>query len=242
MSQKADKHSNNGHLCCHTDKRHNNQSCITLVPIFNHLERHQMEEISKSIKSLSYKKGEIIYRPGDESDSLYIVKSGKVKIYRLSESGKEQLLHILNPGDFTGELALFRQSVHESFAEAMENTNICMITRPDLQKFLEKYPSISIKMLAILSERLDAIEKQSTSFATLSVEKRLVDFLIESAQNQDKEFTLPMSQKDLASYLGTTPESISRKLTALEDEGYIRQLPRRKIKIINIKGLLEKYQ
>ena len=127
--------------CCHThiqghdNKVKSQKSCISLVPIFNHLENHQMEEIIKVIKSVSYKKGEIIYRAGDQSDSLYIVSSGKIKIYRLSESGKEQLLHILLPGDFTGELALFRESVHESFAEAMEDTSICMITRSDLQSF-----------------------------------------------------------------------------------------------------------
>src|SRR5690625_4785959 len=95
-----------------------NRACVSLVPIFNHLEEDQMNEIMQAVQGISYKKGEIIYHAGDESDSLYIVNRGQIKIYRLSESGKEQIVRILNPGDFTGELALFQQSVHESYAEA----------------------------------------------------------------------------------------------------------------------------
>lgn len=224
--------------CTHTD---NHKSCVSLVPIFNHLKDSQMNEIMKVTKAVTYKKGEIVFRAGDQSDSLYIISRGKIKIYRLSESGKEQLLHILASGDFTGELALFSESIHESYGEAMINTDICMIVRSDLQKYLLKYPSISLKILSELSRRLENIEKQTTRFATDTVETRIALFLIETVENnnQKMEFTLPMSKKDLASYLGTTPETVSRKLAALEDEKYIQQLPHRKIKILDFERLLE---
>ncbi|MDD4766517.1 MAG: cyclic nucleotide-binding domain-containing protein, partial [Desulfotomaculaceae bacterium] len=138
------------------------KSCVYLVPIFNHLEDGQIAEITEVIQSDSYKKGEIIYRAGDQSDSLYVVRSGKVRIYRLSESGKEQIVRFLSPGDFTGELALFSESVHEAYAEAVENTAVCLIARTDLQKLLLKFPSISLKVLAELSSRLEKSEKQTT--------------------------------------------------------------------------------
>lgn len=216
------------------------KACISLVPIFNHLEEEQMDEIMKATRPVSYKKGEIIYRAGDNSDSLYLVSHGKIRIYRLSESGKEQLVRILNPGDFTGELALFREAVHESYAEAMADTDVCMITRSNLQEFLIKYPTISLKILSEFSRRLETSEKQTARFATETVEKRIALFLAECVENENQsmEFTLPMSKKDLASYLGTSPETISRKLAELEDEGYIRQLPHRGIKILDFDGML----
>ena len=91
---------NCNHSTCHHCNTHH-KSCVSIVPIFNHLEDEQMDEIVKTIKPGKYKKGEIIYSAGDQSDSLYIVNKGRIRIYRLSESGKEQLVRILAVGDFT---------------------------------------------------------------------------------------------------------------------------------------------
>jgi CRP/FNR family transcriptional regulator len=199
-----------------------------------------MDEIMDTVRTGSYKKGELIYRAGDQSDSLYIVKKGRIKIYRLSESGKEQLVRILNSGDFTGELAIFSHLIHESYAEAMIDTEVCMITRSDLQEFLLKYPSISLKILSEFSSRLEKSEKQTTRVSTERVETRLALFLAECLNSKEKpmELVLPMSKKDLASYLGTTPETISRKLAELEDAGYIKQKTSRRIEILDLDGML----
>ncbi|AGA68997.1 cAMP-binding protein [Desulfitobacterium dichloroeliminans LMG P-21439] len=237
-----------GHGCDHGGNHGGNHgcqceghtSCVSLVPIFNHLEDEQMAEITEAVHSASYKKGEIVYRAGDQSDSLYIVRTGRIRIYRLSESGKEQLVRFLGPGDFTGELALFSESIHESYAEAVENTEVCLITRTNLQQFLMNYPSISLKMLAEFSSRLEKSEKQTTRVSTEKVETRLALFLAECIHKEDSsmEFVLPMSKRDLASFLGTTPETISRKLTEFEDAGYIRQKPHRKIEVLDLDKLL----
>lgn len=226
------------HTNCHQCNTHH-KSCVSIVPIFNHLEDEQMDEILDTIKPGKYKKGEIIYSAGDQSDSLYIVNKGRIRIYRLSESGKEQLVRILSVGDFTGELALFSQSTHESYAQAMEETEVCMINRRDLQDFLIRYPSISLKILSEFSRRLEKSELQTTRVSTEKVETRIAQFLVECVDNnKSMEFTLPMSKKDLASYLGTTPETISRKLAELEDTGYIRQKAARKVSVLDFDGLL----
>lgn len=219
-------------ICSHPEP------CISVVPIFNHLEKEQMDEIMKTVRSVSFIKGEMIYRAGQRSDSLYIVNQGRIKIYRLSESGKEQLVRMLKPGDFTGELALFKETVHESFAEALEKTRVCLIKRSDLQKFLLKYPSISLRLLAEFADRLEQAEKQF-SLVTEKVETRLALFLAECMESEGQNpFVLPMSKKDLASYLGTTPETLSRKLADLERQGYIRQKAHKKIEILDMEGLL----
>ncbi|HHU91438.1 MAG TPA: Crp/Fnr family transcriptional regulator [Clostridiaceae bacterium] len=226
------------HSNCHHCNTHH-KSCVSIVPIFNHLEDQQMDEIVQTIKPGKYKKGEIIYRAGDESDSLYIVNKGRIRIFRLSESGKEQLVRILTTGDFTGELALFSESTHESYAQAMEDTEVCMINRRDLQDFLIRYPSISLKILSEFSRRLEKSEVQTTRVSTEKVETRIAQYLAECVENnKSMEFLLPMSKKDLASYLGTTPETISRKLAELEDAGYIAQKTSRKIVVLDLDGLL----
>jgi CRP/FNR family transcriptional regulator len=216
------------------------ESCISLVPIFNHLEPAQMDEIMSLIRSLKFKRGENLYSPGDPANTLYIVSEGKIKIYRLSESGKEQLIRFLRPGDFTGELALFSDTVHEAYAEAIEDTSVCTITRSEFNELLLKYPSISLKVLSEFSHRLEQSEKQTTRFATERVETRIALFLIECMDNNSKSqiVELPMSKRDLASYLGTSPESISRKLTEIEEVGLIEQISNKRIKILDLEGLL----
>lgn len=212
--------------------------CVSLVPIFNHLEAEQLAEIVEITHSVTYKKREILYQAGEQSDSLYIVHKGKVKNYRLTDSGKEQLVRILTPGDFTGEYALFNDSIHESYAEAMADTSICMIKRSDLQALLIKYPSISMNFLKTFSNRLEESEVQTTLFATEKIEKRIALFLTQCLEDDSNEVSLPMSKKDLASYLGTTPETLSRRLTQLEKRGYIKRKSNKKIEIVNLDGLL----
>ena len=213
--------------------------CISIVPIFNHLDASEMSEIVKETNSVKHPRGHTIYHAGDTSDGLYIVHKGRVKIYRLSETGKEQLVRILGPGDFTGDLSLFTESVHEAYAEAMEPVELCVMSRDDFQQFILKYPAISLKVLSEFSKRLAKTEKQAANIAMETVETRIAMYLAEVAdETMSKTITLPMSRKDLASHLGTTPETVSRKLADFESNGWIKSLNNRDIEIIDLDALL----
>lgn len=213
--------------------------CISIVPIFNHLDTKEMKEIVKETNSIKHSRGHTIYHAGDKSDGLYIVHKGRVKIYRLSETGKEQIVRILGPGDFTGELSLFTESVHDAYAESMETTELCVMSREKFQAFLLKYPSISLKVLTEFSSRLSQTEKQSASIAMESAETRIAMYLAHLVEEQNQNIvTLPLSRKDIASHIGTTPETVSRKLTEFEDAGWIKQLNQNTINIIDLAALL----
>lgn len=213
--------------------------CVSRVPIFNHLPAEALSVIADKASMRAYERGQFIHRAGEASDKLFIVHKGKVKVYRLSDSGKEQLVRILSPGDFAGELALFSDEHHDSYAETMQTSEICTIYQSDVRALLLQYPDISLHVLAELSRRLGTSEKQTAAIATASINARLANYLTDlMEQEKSSSFSLPMSRRHLASFLGTTPETVSRRLGEFEDAGWIEQNGQRKITILDLDALL----
>jgi CRP/FNR family transcriptional regulator len=212
--------------------------CISKVPIFNHLEPDEMLAILKKSSQMTFKKGEIIYSEGDPLEYLYIVHTGRVKIYQLFESGKEQLLRILESGEFMGELALFTEKVLDGYAEALENTEICAIHRDHIQELMKTHATIPLKILSEFSMRLEETEFLVSQLSYRDVETRTASYLIKLVEeNQSDQIVLPMSKRDLASHLGTTQETISRRLSHFQTNGWIEQKGHRNIKIIDREAL-----
>lgn len=212
-------------------------NCINNIPLFEILNKKQKDFVFKYVKHKSFKAGETIYIPGEQADSLYIISSGKIRIYRLSLNGKEQLIRLLIPGEFTGELALFKKGEYEAYAEALVDTNICTINHHDFKNILVDYPEIATTMLSELSNRLSDSEQQTAWITTKTVRERLIHYLARSAsldKNKTCVIDFNIAKKDLASYLGTTPETLSREWTKLESEGIIKQLSKNKIMLIGL--------
>lgn len=212
-------------------------NCIHKIPIFNNLSPEQKHYVASLVQQKKYKSGQTIYIPGEKANALYIVNSGRIRIYRLSESGKEQLLRIIISGEFTGELALFKEGVYEAFAEAIDDVTICFIHHDSFKKLLKEFPMISVKMLEVLANRLSISEEQTAWISTESVKDRLIHYLVRSSYINDKSkrvVALTLPKKDLASYLGTTPESFSREWTNLVEQGKIQPLSKNLIKLVKI--------
>jgi CRP/FNR family transcriptional regulator len=216
-----------------------NHTCLIKVPIFNHLEVEDLFKITELIYPKKFKKDEILFMPKDKLNTLYILRSGQIKTYYLAENAKEHLLSILNPGDFIGEFSLFVDEESATFAEAMMDVEVCIIHKDDMQKLLIKYPNIAIKIISELSRRLVKRDNQASWIATEQVETRIGLYLLEryNQMEPNKPVELNMTKKDLASYLGTTPETLSRKLGQLEYKGFIRQVNHKEILIIDYNGL-----
>lgn len=213
--------------------------CVSRVPIFNHLSYEELTVVADKATMRIYERGQFIHRSGELADQLFIVHKGKVKVYRLSKTGKEQLVRILNPGDFSGELALFSAMKHDSYAEITETSHICTISRADLRELLLKYPTISLHVLTEISKRLNISENQTTAIATESINARIGQYLADLSEQADsRTFTLPKSRKDIASFLGTTPETISRRFSEFEAAGWIEQTGQRQITILDLDALL----
>jgi CRP-like cAMP-binding protein len=220
---------------CYCEHDHES-NCITLVPIFHSLTKEEMWEVAQITRQVVVAKGQEIYAMDDEVDSLFVIHSGRVKIYRLSDTGKEQVIRVLRPGDFLGELALFSHSPMSDYAEALEDCSMCVIEGSSLKELMGKYPSIALKIVEELSKRLERTEQLLEDISLHSVERRLAQALLDMSLD-DGEIELEMSKRDWASQIGMTGETLSRKLTAFQELGLIEQVGQRRILIKDRNGL-----
>ena len=191
-----------------------------------------------------YKKGEIIFTPGDYFDYLFVVNRGRVKVSKISAMGKEQILRILEPGDFMGELSLFNNKVLTNSAEAIETAEICIIKSDKIRELIIEKPEIAIKFLQKYTESIEESEELIELIGLRDVEQRIANYLITEVEknniknkNNEYEINLPVSKGVLASMIGTTQETLSRKLTVFQDSGWIKLTGQRKIVITDIESL-----
>ena len=206
------------------------------MPIFQNLTSEEKQEVAQITSQKSVEKGELIYSMGDEVDSLFVIHSGLVKIYRLSDTGKEQVLRLVKPGDFLGELTLFSHSPMGHYAEALEPCSMCIIEGSQLKALMGKYPTIAFKVLEELSQRLEKTEQLLEDISLHSVERRLAQVLLDLSAGGN-EIDLEMSKRDLASQMGMSGETLSRKLSSFEAQGLIEQIGQRRMIIKDRAGL-----
>lgn len=225
----------NQHHCATCSVGHQ-ENCIKKVPIFSNLTMEEMIEVSMTTTQREYKKGEAIYSEGEPSENLFVINKGKVKISKLSEDGKEQIIRILYEGDFMGELSLFTQTPFMNNAEALETTSVCIVNGKKLNELIEKYPSISLKIMKELSSRLEETERLIESIGLGNVEQRVAEILLKMSDDNNV-IHLSISKRDLAAHLGMSKETLSRKLSNFQEEGWIGQEGQRKIIILNREAL-----
>jgi CRP/FNR family transcriptional regulator len=226
-------------MCCEKCCSHE-ASCIASVPVFNGMSNDDLQVLQKVTKSRRFQKGEYIFQEGERSEGLFVVNEGLIKLTKLSAEGKEQIVRLLFPGEFFGLFSLLRNENHYVNAEAVGQTVICSIDKKDFLVTMEANSDLSFQFLIALSDRLYEADESVGFLSLLEVEQRLARALIlfhDKMNAQNGTFTLPISKKDLASFIGTTPESVSRKLLIFISQKLIRMDGRRQIKILELDQL-----
>lgn len=212
--------------------------CVSLVPLFNHLDLENQRLINQVAVHKTFEKGEQIMVPGG-AESLAIVARGAMKVYQLSINGKEQLLRVVEPGGYEGENTIFGAINENLFVEALQKSEICMINKQDFQNLLVSFPQLSLKLLSLTASKITSLEQQSQFLMMERIEERLATYLIDLYKvTNNKQLTLPMKKKELAAFLGTTPETLSRKLKFLSDKGYLKMY-RNQIELLDVESLEE---
>lgn len=219
--------------------------CSKRVPIFSSFDQEEIARVSSLIVRREYKKGELIIMEGAVIESLVIINSGRVKAYRNTSSGREHILYIFSEGDFFGEKNLLQNRAATYNAEALEDTGICTIHKKAFQELMREYPELSFKVMEELCNRLVRLENTIESMGTRNVELRVNSVLLEFARKYGRAesggilIELPMSREGIANYIGLTRETVSRKMSLLQEEGIIEMMGNKKVIILDMNRLKE---
>ena len=214
--------------------------CVTRVPIFKGLTRQEQVRVAGFARPLAVAKGATVQVPGQASSRLLVMHSGRLKVSRESAGGQEQILRSVTVGDVVGERAFLTGHRPSDLVVALEDSRMCVFDHADLATLLRDYPDISQRMLLTLSDRLASVERLLAAVTSTDVTARVAAYLLDlpaAFVDGVVEVTLPMAKQEVARYLGTTPETLSRRLAALAASGAIELAGRRRVRILGPESL-----
>jgi CRP/FNR family transcriptional regulator len=208
------------------------------------MKEEDLKKITTTASSRQIKKKEILFSDGEEARGFYVILSGKVKLYKVSPEGKEQILHIVSAPDAFAEAALFLEGNYPAFAEALSDSRLLFFPKREFIHLIEKNPQLSINMIITLSQYLKRfallIEELSLKEVSSRIAKYFIDLSLKSVKEgkNPKEVELDLSKTQLASKLGTISETLSRTLAKMKAKGII-DVKRNKILILKREVLEE---
>jgi CRP/FNR family transcriptional regulator len=196
---------------------------IASIPLFQGLSGEYHDELAMIVADQEFQRGGLIFSEGDAGTGFYVIIDGRVKIFKLSFDGKEQILHILGPGEPFAEVAVFTGSTYPANAVALEKSRLFFFPRKAFAELIATQPALAMNMLATLSLRLKQFAHMIEALSLKEVPGRLAAYiLVDSKQNStEQSIKLTVSKTQLASLLGTIPETLSRILTKMNKQGLI---------------------
>lgn len=238
----ADPHGADLHQAdsCKTDPD-DGGGCVAHVPIFRALSAADRAAVARKAVPTAVSKGDVLYRAGEPVSQLMVVHRGAIRISRLTSAGRERLIRVLGPGDFIGEGVFLTGDRPDHWATAMDDGQLCVFRHEDLAGLVADHPGIGLGMLGALSRRLDETEHRLAALGSADLDARLADYLLDLPSERDGatvRIRLPMAKKDIASLLGSTPETLSRALARMVRGGVIALHGTRDIDLLDADRLL----
>ena len=195
----------------------------------------ELKKLSTDRKVKNYKKRDLLFEEGDYPRYLYFVKSGKVKVFKTNDDGKELIISICKGGDFFGYIDLIKDEKYSESAAAMEDTEISLIPKDDFSKLLHANKDVSSQLIKMLADNVVDKEDQLINLAYNSVRRRVADAILLLNQKQE-DGRISILRDDLARIVGTAKESVIRMLTEFKEDGYI-EIKDGAIRILDAEGL-----
>jgi len=211
-------------------------------PLFAGLKEEDLRRIRSIAIPKKLVKKEVLFADGEEARGFYVILSGKMKLYKISPEGKEQILHIVVAPDAFAEAALFLGGTYPAFAEALTDTQLLFFPKRDFVQLIERNPQLSINMIVTLSQYLKRftllIEELSLKEVSARMAKHLIDLSLKAVKEgkSPNDVELDLSKTQLASKLGTISETLSRTLAKMKVKKII-DVKRNRILILDRKGL-----
>ena len=211
---------------------------LSSIDVFRDLPRSEVERLAETTRMFTCPRGRVVYRAGEASEALFLLKAGRVQIVRETADGKRLITSVLEPHTFFGEMALVGQRFpQDSTAEALDDALICVLSRKDLERLILQYPKVGLRFLEQLSARLLGTEAIVEDFAFKAVPARLAGALLRLAETSQDQ-TIHASHQELADMIATYRETVTLTLDDFRARGLV-ELGRRSIQIVDQPGLEE---
>ncbi len=201
--------------------------CVKRIDLFQELTGEELKQVDQMSEMLTFKRGQQIFFHGGPGGYVYCLKSGRVKISRLSQEGKELILDIVMPGEIFGEILVGGEAAEDTMAEAMEDTQICLIPRNRFEQLLRVHPNLSFHLIKLIGLRLRRIESRIEDLVFKDVQGRLATILLQLARDhgiRDSRGILlrpRLTQQQLASLIGASREVVNQTLAEFKRQGLI---------------------
>jgi CRP/FNR family cyclic AMP-dependent transcriptional regulator len=194
------------------------------IPLFSVLAKEELDAISRLAVTRNYPKNSVIINEGDHTDSLYVILSGKVKIFLTDDQQKEVIVAIQREGDYFGELALLDEAPRSASVMTMEPCSLLIVSRNAFERHLASDPKLAISLMRGLAARLRATTENVKSLALLDVYGRIARTLLQFAKEEDGHHVIDdkLTHQDLANMVGASREMVSRIMKDLARGGYIK--------------------
>ena len=215
---------------------------LSLVDILEPLSEEEIAELIERIPSIHLEKGQVFYTPGDRSEALFMLKNGRVQIYKVAPDGWEFTLAVVDAGTMFGEMALTAQRMREAYAEAMEPTDVCILKNEDLEHLVRENPEVGLRMIRVLGERLRLCEARLEDIGLKDVPARLASLILQLAESEGvmtpegPKIPTHYTHRQLATMIGSSRESVTRAFTKLQKAGAV-ELRRRHVYVKDVKAL-----
>ncbi|MGC9333162.1 MAG: Crp/Fnr family transcriptional regulator, partial [Anaerolineae bacterium] len=209
---------------------------LKMVDVFQDLTEQEIEEIDRATTMTTCRRGKIFYMPEDTSEVLFLLKQGRVQLYRISPDGKKLVTATIGPGSIFGEMALIGQGMHNTFAEAMEDCVLLVMSREDVEHLLVTRPKVALRIFEALGTRLKETEARVEEIAFKGIPARLASLLLQLAEERGTQTITGLTHQDLGEQIGTYRETTTQTLNMFKAEGLI-DIGRKRITLLDLDGL-----
>lgn len=208
---------------------------LSAIDIFRDLPQEELAQIERMTRMDTAHKGQLLYAPERTGELLFLLKKGRVQLYTLSPDGRRLIIAILGPQTFFGEMSLLGQSMVSTFAEAVEDSTLCVMTRDDVERLLLNKPAVALRILEVLGQRLQEAESRLQETVFKSVPARIAAFLLRLSNAKDG-YEVNLSHQEIADVLGVYRETVTNALDEMKASGVV-DTGRRKIVVRKTEAL-----
>jgi CRP/FNR family cyclic AMP-dependent transcriptional regulator len=215
---------------------------LLTIEIFQDLTQREIEQIDHATIMSTSEPGRVFYTPEESGEVLFLLKQGRVQLYRLSPSGKKIIVATLEAGSIFGEMSLIGQGMHNTFAEAIEPCTLCVMSKADVEQLILTKPKVAMRIMQAMANRLMEAESQLEDIAFKSIPARMADLLLKlTDQASDPAVLVGYSHQDLAEMLGTYRETATITLNEFKSKGWI-DINRKRVTLLDREALQAQIQ